>query len=45
MINYGEWKFYKNDSAKDKVQDLNLKQLKLKVNDAQKNMKKYFKKF
>ena len=45
MINYGGRKFYKNVSAKDKVQDLNLKQLKLKVNDAQKNMKKYFKKF
>ena len=42
MINYGERKFYKNVSAKYKVQDLNLKQLKLKVNDAQKNMKKYF---
>ena len=32
--------FYSNVSAKDRVQDLNLDQLKLKVNDTYKKMKR-----
>ena len=37
--------FYKNVSAKDKVQDINLNQLKLKVNDSYKKDEKLAKNF
>ena len=39
MTTYGEVNFYNNISAKKRVQDTNLNQLKLKVNNTYKKMK------
>ena len=36
VMNYGEVNFYNNVFAKTRVQDINLNQLKLKVNDTYK---------